>query len=466
MSARGLPVVVVALALGAAGAARAGEAAPDCARPLADRPPDPRCGETLDGRGPAQTTSGARQVGRLVLWIPRAISAGLTWPLVESTEVIETHHVPDRIDAWLTSDDGKVGVRPLVAYATGFLPTVGLRFFYRRLPGVGSGVSATFETAGPSVLMGALTGVAPIGTGLTFSAVANRRDDRYFAGIGPLTKQDLAANGWGFSRYGSDIFSAGARWSRRLPAHFGVSVHSDVEKRVYRADPVRGGASIANVFRTPSAACDATTAPLDACVDPALVPGFQAGLQIVHAGTGFTWDGRSHERDGSGASLAVDATVARGIAGDPSRQVTFTAEPTFALGSIDRQLLVHGRAAMIDAIGDAPISFDELVMMAGSGGMRGFPDGRFRGESGLVGTAEYRWYVAHNLDASIFTDLGTVAGHDFAGLRSAHWFPSYGVGLRLYQTPSTYWEGTVMSSVQFVYAPDNGFRITFAVATF
>ena len=242
--------------------------------------------------------------------------------------------------------------------------------------------------------------------------------------------------------------------------------HVDVQRRDYNAGGVRGGPSIADVFRTPSPACAATTAPLNGCVDPALVPGFQDGMRVVNAGASVLWDSRSHARDGSGAGLALDATFTQGIAGDPSRNVTLTAEPVLAWGGNDRELLFHGRAAMVNALDGGPISFEELVAMSGYSGMRGFPDGRFRGQSGLVGTLEYRWYVSLNFDASLFTDLGTVAGHNFAGLGSAHWFPSYGVGLRLYQITGNYWDGLLKSGVQFIYAPDNGFRFILAMATF
>jgi len=104
--------------------------------------------------------------------------------------------------------------------------------------------------------------------------------------------------------------------------------------------------------------------------------------------------------------------------------------------------------------------------VSGNAGMRGFPDGRFRGPSGVVGTAEYRWYVGQWVDASLFTDLGTVAGPDFAGLASARWFPSFGVGLRFYKVPADYWEGALWSGAQLAYAPDSGFRFILAVATF
>jgi len=471
MSQRGLIVIASSMSL-MGGVARAADApappnvAPDCASSPDSRPPDPRCGDALDGRDAAPPASAAREAGRAALFLPREITAGLFWPFVETADVVESHHVRNWLVALLTSDDGRVGVRPIVKYATGFLPTFGLRVFYDRLPGEGSGVSASFQTVGPSVLIGEIDAAAPRWTGLTFRGIANHRDDRYFAGVGALSNADLAAAGWSGARFGSDIFLSEVRWTRWLPAHFQLSLHGDAQERNYRADGVRGGPSVASVFRASSPMCQITIAPLNSCVDPAIMPGFEDGLRIIHEGATVVWDYRSHTRDGSGAALAVDATFAEGVGSDPSRHVTFRAEPVAAIGGTDRQLILRGRAVLVEALSDAPIPFDELAMMSGSNGMRGYLDGRFRGESGLLTTAEYRWYVSHTIDATLFADLGTVAGRNFEGLGSARWFPSYGFGLRFYGTPGNYWEGAVESGAQVVYAPDSGFRFIVTVASF
>ena len=471
MSARGWIGLVATIALlvsqGDAADATEGEVAtpgPDCDTPTAGRPPDPRCGEALDGRDTTEVTTRPNALGRATLFVPRAIMAGVFWPVVETEDVIESHHLDNWIVAFLTSDDGRVGVRPIVRYATGFVSTVGLRVFDRRLPGDGSGVAGSFETAGPAVLMGQIDAAAPRQTGLTFRGIFNRRDDRYFAGIGPLTDADLAANGWSPARYGSTNLSAELRWTKRLPAHFQLALHGDVQDRDYRATGVRGGPSVAIVFPTSSPACQSATEPINACVDPTLLPGFENGLRVGHEGIGVLWDYGAHRREGSGAAFAVDATFAEGFGSDPSRHVTLSAEPMVALGGRDRKLILRGQVAMVDALGDAPIPFEELVMMSGMNGMRGYLGGRFRGESGAVATAEYRWYVGRRVDATIFTDVGTVAGHNFAGIGSAPWFPSYGAGLRLYDGAAEYWEGAVDSEVQLVYAPGNGVRFMFVVA--
>jgi len=137
-----------------------------------------------------------------------------------------------------------------------------------------------------------------------------------------------------------------------------------------------------------------------------------------------------------------------------------------AAGSVNRSFVLRGRAAMVQKLGDAPIPFEELVSPAGDAGMRGFPDGRFRGESGLIGTAEYRWYIASYLDATLFSDVGTVAGHAFSGINWDRWFPTFGVGFRLFKTEGAYWDAVARDEVQFAYAPDSGFRLILSMTAF
>ena len=114
----------------------------------------------------------------------------------------------------------------------------------------------------------------------------------------------------------------------------------------------------------------------------------------------------------------------------------------------------------------APVPFEELVSPSGHSGMRGFAEGRFRGESGLVGTAEYRWYISAYLDAALFVDVGTVAGPRFSGIEWDRWFPSVGLGFRYHQPQGPYWESPVLDGVQLAYAPEGGFRLMLSLAAF
>jgi hypothetical protein len=439
--------------------------APLCTGPAADRPPDPRCGETLDGRVPAGP-SPELAVPRAALAVPRLATQAVFWPVVETTELVEQYQLLGWMNALLTTDDGLIGVRPIVNYSTSFLPSGGARFFYKRLPGPGSEIAAQFQTAGPQVMMGRLDLLGPSRYGLALAAMWDRRDDRLFAGLGPNSMAALTAAGLGLARYSSDNFLGELRWSRRLPLHLVAYGHGDLRWRDYGGSTLQDDPSVYDLYGLPAASCAALglAAP---CVDPLQMPGFAHGLRILHAGASLGLGLRDPGREGRGASLVLDGTYAEGFAGDPSRHATFTAEGVVAVGAVNRTFLVRGRAAMVEPFTDAPVPFEELVSPAGLvGGMRGFPDGRFRGQSGLVGTAEYRWYISSFLDASLFSDVGTVAGRRFSGLGWDNWFPDFGVGLRFFKTVGPYWEAIPRSGIQVAYAPDGGVRVLLSMAGF
>ena len=437
-------------------------APPDCAASETARAPDPRCGEPLDGRAPPEPRS---TVASTALAVPRLATRAVFWPVVHTTALVERYQLIDWMDAVLTTDDGLIGVRPIIHYSTSFLPSGGLRFFDDRLPGAGTEVAGQFQTAGPDVLWSELDVRAPRRIGITLVATWNRRYDRLFAGIGPHSVADLNAAGQQVARYGSDNYAAELRWSRGVARWMTAYGHADVQRRDFTATRVVGGPSVSSVF-APAAGCSALgLAP--GCVDPALMPGFATGVRLAHAGGAVAFGLREPGRERPGAVLLMGATVGQGLAGDPSRYGTFTGEGVVAVGGPNRAVIVRGRAAMVERVGSAPIPFDELISPSGDTGMRGFPDGRFRGQSGLVGTVEYRWYISAYLDASLFSDVGTVAGPAFSGLDSARWFPTFGLGFRLFKTPNgPYWAAEARDEVQFAYAPDNGLRVLLTLSAF
>ena len=188
------------IAFSGCGGCRVAAAGDDaCAPPVDDRPPDTRCGETLDGRVAAEPST-AREVARGALAVPRLATQAVFWPVVETTDFLEYHHVIDWGRALLTTDDGLVGARPELQYSTSFLPTGGARFFYRRLPGPGSGIMTRFRTAGPADDAGPARGAGPHWLGLSLLATWNQRPDRLFAGVGPNTDEELAVAGQGRAR--------------------------------------------------------------------------------------------------------------------------------------------------------------------------------------------------------------------------------------------------------------------------
>ena len=250
-----------------------------------------------------------------------------------------------------------------------------------------------------------------------------------------------------------------------MPWRLVARARGGLDRRDYHANDVIGGPSVADLYGVPADVCAARGVPAP-CVDEAEMPGFSRGLRIARAGGGLVLDLRNPARDGGGFSLAADATFAQGLAGDPSRHATYVAETVAAIGGNDRLFLLRARATMVERLGAAPIPFEELVIPSGMIDMRGFPDGRLRDASGLVGSAEYRWYISAYLDATLFVDVGTVAGPRFAGFDGTRWFPSYGVGFRYYQPQGAHWEARAVDGIQIAYAPEGGLRLLLTMAAF
>jgi hypothetical protein len=427
-----------------------------------DTPPDPRCGDTLDGRGPVQPQGST--AGKAALFVPKEIALGALWPVVKGAEFVEKHRIPGWYKSLLTSDDGLVGVRPELNISTGLLPTIGAHLFYRRLPD-DAAITATAVTAGPPVFFGMLTVAAPAWLGLAATASYEHRTDRLFAGIGPNSESTLAARGQAVSRYGGNVARGDLGWVRELPRHFKIIAHSGILRSDYESDNVRSGPSVATTFGLPPADCMAlgVSSP---CVNPAEMPGFYTGQRVVHAGGGFGIDTRNHLREGGGVSAVVDANGGWGLGDDHTHDVRFSGELVAALAGTDKLLMVRGYASTVEALNGSILPFDELVSPCGNHWLRGFPEGRFRGQSDVVGTLEYRYYIAWDMDAAVFSDVGTVAGSQWSGLGSSKWFPDFGMGVRFYTPTGRHWETPPRSGAQVTYAPDGGFRLLLSLAGF
>jgi hypothetical protein len=430
---------IVLLGLVPATAEARGEARAPCS-PAA--PPDAACGEQLDGRQPPEPST-PRSAARAALWVPRLASQALFWPAVQATDFVEHRQVFEWMTAILTTDDGLVGARPELDYSTSFRPTGGLRLFYRRLPGR-TEASARLKTGGRGAVLAqvGLAGAGPVA--LAWSATWDHRDDRLFAGIGPLRDADLQATGRGHARFGSDVLRTDLDGRRPLVGPLHALFHADVQRRDYWQSDRPDGLAL----------------------EPAEVPGFDGGLRIGHAGLGLALDLGRSERHGSGLGLGAGAVYGHGLGADPSRHLLVTGEAVLAIGGRDRVLLVRGGGATARRLGSATVPFEELVSPAGQVGLRGLPAGRLRGESGLSGTAEYRWFIAFNLDASLFAEIGTVAGPAFRDVDWDRWFPSFGLGLRLLGPRGPYWDSEPLTGLQVAYAPEGGVRILFSLAAF
>jgi hypothetical protein len=441
--------------------AAAVEAPPACDAP--DRPPDPRCQENLDGRESPPTSPG-RQAAQAVLAPPRAAARLVLLPVLEATSGAERHGVFPWLRAVTTSDDGKVGVRPEIQYATGFVGTIGGTFFYRRYADPTSEMLARVRFGRTSVFHAEVSARAPRRLGLIVGAFWDRRDDRLFAGVGNVPS---GAPPPVQARYRGDIYRAEALWyTPGATSPLTLILRAGVEAREYDADDVRGGPSIALAYGAPPGTCAVLGLPAP-CTDPALVPGFNVDRRLLYQRSRLVLDLRPPGRDASGVELGFEGGIFHGVAADPSRHGRLGFDGVAQIGGIDRALLLRFLAAVVEPLGNAPIAFDELVSPSGANGIRGLPEGLLRGRSGFVGTAEYRWLISSAIDASLFVDSGAVAGRWFAGLAPDDIRTSVGVGLRFYgRGLAQYWEERAAQGVQVAYARGQGLRIMLSIALF
>jgi hypothetical protein len=419
--------------------------------------------ETSDERAGEHRT---RAWSRALLLGPRLVSQAAFWPVLKASDALEYHHVPSWIQAALTSDDGKVGIRPELEYSTGFVSTIGARFFYRRLPGAGSELAFRVRAGLRGSLLAETTVQVPSQLGLHLRGQLQLRRDRLFAGIGPASDAELAAQGRGEARYAAETWLTELGWSLPVPGRWSLNLFGQVERQRYEADDVVGGPPLTEFYGLPPEACAALGLP-PGCVDPTLVPGFNRGLQVLRLGGTAALAFGERARHGTGARLSSGVLLAQGIAGDPSQYVRLDGQGVFSLSDLDRAALLRLRGATIEALGAGPVPFDELVLASGPAGMRGYAEGRFRGDSALVATAEYRWLISCRIDASLFTDVGTVTGPHFSGLFDGPaLFPSFGVGLRWYESISPHWTAVPTAGFQVAYGPDAGFRLLLSMAAF
>ena len=93
-------------------------------------------------------------------------------------------------------------------------------------------------------------------------------------------------------------------------------------------------------------------------------------------------------------------------------------------------LSLRGRIGVTQTGAGQEVPFYMLPTLGGSSSLRGYLDYRFRDRDVLLVEAEYRWPLAHRIDAALFYDAGTVAPR--TGDLAHHLTADYGAGVRLH----------------------------------
>jgi hypothetical protein len=414
-------------------------------------PPDVVHGERYDGRKPQRS---ARYywlaVPRLILAVPRLVVLGIGAAAKPAMEWNERQHVAERVVGALTSNDGLIGVRPVINFELNFRPSFGVLYFNERLP---RGARVTVSTAfgGPETILQNAHATLPLWRGraaVDVDAAYRRRNDELYTGLG-------MRGALPFARYAVDQGDASATFSIRPMQPLRLELGVDVGMRRFAdGEPYGGDRALSEVYcvRGVDGRCVAGR------VDEQLVPGFAEGTQLVRETAAVHLDSRRTETS-AGVLVDVSAAYTHGLGSDASSYLRLHGHVGTSFEIWRHRALYLGVSAddMI-AFGSTPIPFSEQVVLGGPDDLRGFQRGRFRDASSLLATVEWRWPVWMWMDGSLFFDYGGVFGPAFSGFAVKDLRPDIGLGLRVHSSSKF----VMRIQVAYGFGAEGGFRLVIA----
>jgi len=149
----------------------------------------------------------------------------------------------------------------------------------------------------------------------------------------------------------------------------------------------------------------------------------------------FELDSRGADRlssTGSGLRLELFASFNDDLARPERHFVRWGGEAAgfLDLSGANHVLGLRVYTELAERTGAGPVPVTELPTLGGRELMRGFLEGRFRGPSALVVTAEYRYPVWSLVDATLFVDAGNAFDEHLANLHAKRLHLTWGLGVR------------------------------------
>lgn len=388
---------------------------PSSAYPPKRRLPD------YDGRGPRATT-----LGDAALWVPRILVAPayltteylLRRPLGGLISGVERDHLAQKaVYVFSLGGKDKVGLVPTLYVDFGFLPSVGLYFFWDDAFAKHNHVRLHAGTWGPDWINLAVADRYDVGKNSTAAirAAWSRRSDYLFYGFGPDSAPENE------SRYSATTLDVNADY--RLELTPGMDLNTTAGLR------------------------DTTFAEATCCDDPALQarvrrgelpapPRLADGYAIGYQRAAISLDSRERRpASQSGVRLALEGEPAFDVSHTPGNawlRSGAIAGAFFDLTGRARVLSLTLAALFVDPLkgGADQIPFNELISLGGAGLMRGFLAGRLIDRSAAVATLAYQWPIWVFLDGTLQVSAGNVFGAHLRGVDPGKLRLSSGVGLR------------------------------------
>ncbi len=370
----------------------------------ADEPP-PRAMPDYQDRPPP-----APSAGDVALWIPRIIFSPvylvsefvIRRPIGALLTAAERANVPSVLyDFFAFGPDHKAGVAPLAFIDFGFNPSVGLYAFWDDAFFKGNDLRLHASTWGADWLAGSFTDCVALRgkRTLTFGALAVRRPDHVYYGMGPSTLESSKG------RYGEDYFEGSATFdvplwrSSKLETAIGIRTAGFYDGH-FGHDPTIYQQVRAGVFPLP--------------------PGFASGYTAETNRVMLALDSRRrYPASGSGVRLEGRALVGNDFAQSPAFgwiRYDGAAAGYLDIGGFRRVVSLSIEASFADPLGSGSVPFTELVSLGGDQApMPGYFPGRLVDRSATVATLRYRWPIGPWLDGSMQAAVGDVFGAHLEG---------------------------------------------------
>ncbi|HVK87698.1 MAG TPA: BamA/TamA family outer membrane protein [Kofleriaceae bacterium] len=354
--------------------------------------------------------SAARQVGRGVLWVPRAAFGVAMVPVRGTVYLADRYRLGDRARRWFFNDEGTFGVFPVVGWDSGFGPNGGLKLVARDL----FGHEEQAEAKGVIGWSSRATALGRFSTGellgerttLGFEALFDRNPAQRFFGFGngdeidPRDDELINPN--------VDNRAVETRFRQRQ-----AQLAAVLDVRPFDGFHIRPGARIADVRVSNDIASGLSEPAIDRVYDVMTITGFPEykigyGELELRLDTRRSWDDyESLAMPSQGWLVSAFAGRAAVDVGDDFWRLGFDVHRLFHLGTGPRSLALrlHGEGVTGDRM-DTP--FTELPSLGGPFMLRGYDLDRFRDRIAAVASAEYAWDLAEAVAASLFVDAGRV----------------------------------------------------------
>ena len=315
----------------------------------------------------------------------------------------------DRLKDWLTTEDGRIGIRPLSNTDIGS----GFRLFYKRLPSAADGELTSTVGAAPRQrqhhtialawdIPAALPGRLHLDAGLR-----KEPKESYF-GVGQETPKNDRTS------FFQEDLHAGLRWEHQIDRS------------------LKGQAAIGYHSVDIGAGQSSTAPEIGVAYTPVTLPGLDQRVHFIETSVGV----RREVVDVPGSPTRGNRTRLL-LAYHRALDEKFS---HLRINAVSEQFveLFYRRIASLrvgmdwrHAPGDDRVPFYNLAYLGGIENLRGYTRGRFRDRGTLFASVTYKYPVWRLVDGTLFYESGR-AFHALDELELGGWASSMGAGLRVW----------------------------------